>query len=37
MKIFGTEISKGEVLKKIGDITQLGGIKVFIYLGNEIS
>ena len=32
MKIFGTEISKREVLKKVGDISQLGGIKYYEFI-----
>lgn len=32
MKIFGEEIKKEELIKMIGDITQLGGIKLYEYI-----
>jgi len=32
MKIFGKELSKGEILGKIGDISQLGGIKCYQFI-----
>lgn len=32
MKIYNTEISKNEVMKRIGDLTQLGGIKYYKFI-----
>ncbi|MHB8279268.1 MAG: hypothetical protein ACYDIA_16685 [Candidatus Humimicrobiaceae bacterium] len=29
MNIFGKDLSKNEIIKKIGDISQLGGIKSY--------
>ena len=31
MEVFGKKINKNEVIKKIGDISQLGGISSFNY------
>ncbi|MBC8386873.1 MAG: aldose 1-epimerase family protein [Actinobacteria bacterium] len=32
MKIFGTEIGKDEILKRVGDIDQLGGIRYYEFI-----
>ena len=32
MKIFGSEIKKNKLLEKIGDITQIGGTKIYEYI-----
>jgi len=29
LKIFGTEIDKNNILKRVGDISQLGGLKCY--------